>query len=689
MKISLNWLKDFVKLTAPPDQIAERLTMAGLEVKAIDAFGNDQVMEIEITSNRPDWLSHLGVAREISSIENIPLTLPFGRGDGMKIQTGSVPDDFKLTLEEKESCPYYTGILIEGIQPGPTPDFIKDRLQACGMRSVSLIVDITNYVLLETGQPLHAFDSRFLSGKRIVIRRAKQGEAFTPIKGNDLKLTQDDLVIADPEKALALAGVMGGKNSEIHSDTQSVFLESAFFQPRGVRQTSLRHAIKSDSSYRFERRVDPEMVDKARDRALDLICQFAKPRQIGKVLRVGKKPKSFSSVIVLHETDVENQLGTNIPIKKSAAILSRLGLQIKLSGKKIKAVIPSFRPDLTRPVDLIEEIARIYGYDHIPETLPVTQPLFHQSSFESFHALIENSRDFFAGQGFYETVTFSLVKDPGPEMETFGNFPVAIINPMNQELNQMRMTLLHSILGVLQRNIDHQAKSGAFFEIANLYTWNPARLQPQEEKTLGLCIWGDWRPKNWLDTGRGATYYDLKGILQEFFDRKLGPDKIKFNSSPAPFMDQGVCQKILAGANELGFLGAVNSGLLQKLGLEEKVFYAEISLQSIRQELTGSSHFSELPKYPSMERDLSLIVEDKVKSGQVEEAIRILGGSLVIKSELFDIFRGDRIPKGFKNLSYRVTYQSPQVTLRSEEIHELHFKIAAELQEKFKATFQS
>lgn len=678
MKVSYSWLKEFVSVNTSPEIIADRLTMAGLEVKKIEKVHQDFIFETEITSNRPDWLSHIGVAREVSAIENKPLKkLP-------KLSSlNHEKDAWTLSLDEKIGCPYYTGISIEGIEQNPTPTFMKERLEGCGIRSISLIVDITNYVLLETGQPLHAFDSDCLQGQSIIIRRAHAGEVFIPIKGIDVKLDANDLVIADSAKAVALAGVMGGKNSEIQDTTKNVFLESAFFNPQWVRQASLRHAIKTDSSYRFERRVDPEMVDQARDRALSLIIQYATPKKIGQVHRVGKKPTSFSKAISLNENDVESSLGLRIPHTRSAVILSRLGLKVKSSGKKLLAVPPSFRPDLTRPIDLIEEIARIYGYDKIPETLPRFQPLFHQSTHEPLEELIEKTGDFLTGQGFYETITFSLVGDSQAEN------PVPIVNPMNQNLNQMRSTFLPSLLNVVRTNLYHQAKSLAFFEIANLYTWDKKQAKPLEEKSLALCLYGDFRSKNWNDSERLSTYYDLKGVVEEMLTRLHRNVSLSFKAEKHSGMSSDVCERIFISGTDVGYLGEADHGLSRQYDIEGKVFYAELNLSALVAVAAKEQRFKELPKYPMIERDLALIVEDQTKSGNIESMIRKLGGDLVVKTELFDIFRGGRIPKGFKNLAYRVSYQSPEKTLRSEDIQNLHTRIASELQEKFKATFQS
>ena len=310
MKVSTNWLKDFVTLAPPLENIADRLTMAGLEVKKIELSPDkkDTIFEIEITTNRPDWLSHIGVAREIAAVQNTGLKLP----PIDKVLNRPMPKGWNILLKEQEGCPYYTGVYMEGITHHSTPDFIKERLASCAVRSMGVIVDITNYVLLETGQPLHAFDADLLSGQEIQIRKARPSETFTTIGGAALKLEPHDLVISDRDKAVALAGIMGGKDSEVNSRTRNIFLESAYFHPRWVRQTSRRHATASESSYRFERRIDAEGVDFARDRAVALIEKYAAPRFVSAVIRAGRKPELAVTRVRLSSLEVEKRMGVKM-----------------------------------------------------------------------------------------------------------------------------------------------------------------------------------------------------------------------------------------------------------------------------------------------------------------------------------------------------------------------------------------
>ncbi len=461
MKVSTNWLKDYITLTPPLERTAERLTMAGLEVKKTESISvqkeKDIVFEVEVTSNRPDWLSHFGVAREIAAVENTAFKIP----EIDKTANRPAAPGWKVELKENEGCPYYTGVYMEGVSNVPTPDFIKARLEACGVRPIHFLVDVTNYVLFETGQPLHAFDADLLEASEVRIRRAKAGEPFTAINGRELKLEAGDLVIADGRQAIAVAGVMGGKSTEINERTRNIFLESAYFNPRWVRKTSRRLGLASDSSYRFERKVDPEGVDYARERAVALIRQYAKPRFISAPLKAGDKPLSACSSVHLYFSEVKKKLGAPVKPHEALSILTRLGFLVKKESEESwKVSIPSFHADIAQPIDLIEEIARIYGYDNIPETLPAKAPAAVQPN--PIVELEEKARDFFAGSGFFETVTFSLISPAllSPEEAALG---VKIHNPRNQELTLMRPRFYPSLLGAVQKNIRQGAPGAAFF----------------------------------------------------------------------------------------------------------------------------------------------------------------------------------------------------------------------------------
>lgn len=685
MKISTNWLRDFVELAPPVTRTADRLTMAGLEVKKCETLKEpqDTIFEIEITSNRPDWLSHWGVAREIAAVENISLKNLALLAEASK----TPPPGWKIHIKDLEGCPYYTGVLIEGISETKTPDFIVERLLACGVRSINLIVDITNYVLLEVGQPLHAFDADLLQGREIVLRRPKHGEKFTAINGNVLDLKHDDLVVADAERAVALAGVMGGKDSEINDKTRNIFLESAFFAPARVRKTSREHQLSSDSSYRFERRVDPEGVDIGRQRALQLIQKYAKPRHISGVIKAGEKPQLEIKSIRLRSEEVTQVLGVEIKPNQISLILTRLGLQVKQHTPGIWTVgIPSFRPDLVRSVDLVEEIARIYGFENIPETLPSRPP--HSVSENPRIALERKLRHFLSGAGLSEAVTFSLISDDGLDPEKDLKHAVQIVNPLQHGLHWMRPTIVTSLLNVIQKNVNAAgADSVSVFEIANIYSIPDVHKHPVEERVCAIALYGKKAAQTWLDAARSVTFYDLKGCVDSVL-KIAGCSETCVAKAEKSYFVPGIAEEIRIWQTPVAVVGEVSGELLKKWDLKEPVFYAEINLEKLVEHSRRCRTFKEWPKYPSIERDLSLVVKESVKSGDLMREISGLGQGLIRDVVLFDLFRGKRVPEGCKNLAFRVIYQSPERTLVSDEVQKIHDSIAHTLVQKYQASFQ-
>ncbi|MBI3316984.1 MAG: phenylalanine--tRNA ligase subunit beta [Candidatus Omnitrophica bacterium] len=684
MKVSLDWLHDYVSFRGDGAAMAEKLTLAGLEVKKIEERADlqDKVFETEITSNRPDWLSHIGVAREIAAVCHQKLKLPQIK----KRASSKIAPKWTLQIQDREGCPYYTGIYLGGIKQVETPVLIRKRLEACGLRPINFIVDITNYVLLETGQPLHAFDADRLKGNKIVVRRAKPQEKFAAINENHYELYPEDIVISDTENPCALGGVMGGKESEIDSETKNIFLESAFFNPRFIRRTSRRLGLSSDSSYRFERRVDPQGVDFSRQRAVDLICHYACPETVGPVIRAGKKPGVKVRNLKLSAKELEGILGFKIPEKNVLNILTRLGFQIKRISKGAwRITLPSYRGDVSAPVDLVEEVARIYGYEKIPESLPSRPPLLDQDSFAQ--DLETRARQVLCGIGFHETITVSLISKNYLANPEILNKAISVQNPQNKDLCWMRPTFLPSFLQVIKRNVDFGSKQVLLYELSNLYQKPVRPSLASEKRVLGLALAGKWSLKNWVDAEREVTFYDLKGTLEHLF-ASLGIPKICYERSSHPLLKTHNSESLQTHGTTLGILGEVSAQEIKHWDFEGEVFYAEIFLEALASLGKKLTLVREIPKFPAMERDLAICVPESVPSGELEEEMRKLGGSLLTKIELFDLYRGGRVSPGHKNLAYRLTYQSYERTLLSEEIQSLHHKIANSLALKYQATFQ-
>lgn len=685
MKISTLWLKDYVAFKPPLESVADRLTMAGLEVEKVTPLTSGEALfEVEVTSNRPDWLSHIGVAREIAAVENLKLKIP-------PIETQDThlrPKEYGIQIKDPGACPYYSGILIEGVEMAETPLFIKERLEAVGLRPINLLVDITNFVLLETGQPLHVFDADMLQGKKIIVRRAKDKERFTAINGSELELTANDLVIADAKAPVALAGIMGGKESEVSERTRNVFLESAYFDSRTIRPSCQRHSIHSDSSYRFERKVDPSGVAFARQRALYLINKYAKPRYVSTVLQMGTLPKQAVKKIHLKSQDITRVLGAEIKSSQVASCLSRLGLEVSQKAEGVWDIqIPSFRPDLLAPVDLVEEVARIYGFDKIPSTLPSRTPI--PTVHDPLQILERKTRALLPGFGLFETITFSLVESRGVREEDLAA-QVELVNPQNKMMRWMRSGFLPSFLNVIKHNYDHGAVSVPVFEIAHLYASAGGRKKTQEENCLGIALSGATAHQSWMDKARDYSFYDLKGMLQAYLEA-AGCREFRFEAKKVPQLNESNSHAVIAGEHEVGFFGQAADALTGEWGIEKSVYFAQLNLEKLVKCLDRKIKVETLPKFPATTRDLAVVVSEEVKAGEVKEAVLALNldGGLIRSIEVFDIFRGGRIPDGQKNIAFRITYQSLEKTLVSDEVQKLHSEIGTRIAQKFQATFQS
>lgn len=681
MRVSLDWLKDMVAVKGSAEKIAHDLTMAGLEVKKVFSLDRDAVLETEVTTNRPDWLSHIGVARELHAISGARFSLPPHENKIVRKSERSVT----ISIQDRELCTYYSACILEGIEPVDTPREIKERLENCGIRPVHFLVDVTNYVLLEWGQPLHAFDLDQLHGSHIAARRAHTGEHITSINGKVYELTEDDLVIADEKGPVAIAGVMGGKESEVGRHTKNILLESAFFAPFTVRKTSRHFALASESSYRFERRVDPAGVDEARERAIYLIRKYANPKRVSRVFCAGRPPISKIN-ITLPLREIKKVLGVGIPPAQAKTYLTRLGLRVSGGKSSIGVSVPSFRSDLTRPVDLIEELARLYGYGRIPETLPLVAPL--EPRVDPLLALEEKTRGLCTGLGLDEVITYSFVESRPYEMAGYPKDRwVKLINPQNKELNLMRPSLLTGLAAVTQKNMYVGRDRVWIFEIGNRYLSARTRELPVEERTLALAISGSARD-NWLEKPRQVNFYDLKGVVDTFLSR-AGIREFRTEEASDSVFRAGKGIAVLADGAKLGVYGELSDQMKRFFDIEKPVFAAEFNLQELLRLCQGSTAVADLPRFPPSPRDLTLILPERARSETVMDRIEQLGRGLIQDIKPFACFHGEKLPKGKKSLSYRILYQSLERTLQNDEVNTLHFDIIRTLETEFGASLPS
>jgi len=682
MKASYTWLKEFVDFNSAPEELGHMLTMAGLEVEAIEKTDKDSVFEIGVTPNRPDCLSIRGIARDISAILELPLkvievTLANTAGKG--------PD---VKIDDPELCPRYTSRTIKGIKPGPSPEWLSDRLELCGIRPVSNIVDITNYVLLETGQPMHAFDLAALAGGKIVVKKAGETSEFITLDNETRKLSKEMLLIWDSEKPVAIAGVMGGLNTEVTDATTDILLESAYFDPSSIRKTSKTLNLSSESAYRFERGVDREAVSLAMDRAAQLITEIAG----GTVSEITDEyPAPFRSKNIPVSLDKVNKIiGIDIEAGFVEKTLLKLGLKVERAGDVLTVVPPAFRPDIEMDIDIIEEVARIYGYDNIPSTLPVMQMC--PAPVHRTREIIMSLKTSMVKSGYSEVINFSFM---GPDALDMLDLPaddrrrelVYVKNPLRKEDSAMRTTLVPALLTNVNTNLNRGEKMLRFFEIAHVFLPSGKKL-PDEKVQLCAVFQKEAGTALWQDKHDG--FYDLKGVFENIFaDLKISDVRFDPGSSES-YMHPGKSCSIFIGAEKIGSAGALHPAVAEAFDVRGDINIAEIyDIKKLLAAVPSRPVFKQLQKFPYIERDIALIVDDTITVSEVEKEILSVESDIIEAVKLFDVYKGKPVPAEKKSLAFSIRYRSDKGTLTDNEVDALHADIIKKLTNRFKTELRN
>ncbi len=675
MKISYSWLKEYVNISLAPDKLAHLLTMAGLSVESVKRFGDDYVFEIEITANRPDWLSVIGVAREIAALTGEKLKAP----KVANIKAGSSVAGLKVRIEERSLCPRYTARVIRNVKVGESPAWLRARIEAMGLRSVNNIVDITNFCLFETGEPMHAFDFDKISLGEIFIRKALEGEKVVSIEGTEKTLDKSMLVIADGKKTIAIAGVMGAANTEVTGATKNILLEAAYFDPVSVRRTSRKLAISTESSYRFERRVDPDNIVCSSNRALEIIIKIV-GGEPGPLIDMGNK-ETKKNAINLRIEKVNKLLGTEISASIMKKIVLALGIKIKgSSGKKMALEAPSFRCDIKNEIDVIEEIARVYGYDKIPITLPkiVEQP----TRFDRTMVVRKKIRECLTALGSDEIITYSLLSRKMVEAsEASGDSIVGIANPLTNEQEMMRPNLLSGMMNAILWNINRKTKDLKLFEIGNVYFKKDEKYG--ERMHLAIGITGE-NAVGWVRGSSGANFFGLKGMIETLF-MELGIEAPEFKCARKNGFLSGECAEISIATESVGMMGRISGKVLHNFDIKENVYMVEINLDTLLKYVKLEKRFVELSRYPSVFRDISILAEKGLPNAELVSAAKIAGGSILRDIRLIDRYEGKQIPEGRQSLTYRLEYCDPSKTLEEKDVLDIHGRVLGELEAKFGA----
>ncbi len=650
-----------------------------LGVSVREMFSGDTVIDWEVTPNRPDWLSHVGVAREICALTGNPLTLP---PNPVKVRPAAEPAA-SIRIDAPEFCPRYIGRVFENVKVGPSPDWMRERLEAVGLRSINNVVDITNYIMLEYGQPLHAFDLENLAGRQIIVRRAQDGEGITTLDGTKLTLNPENLLIADGEKGVALAGIMGGENSMITDKTTTVLLEAAAFDRTNIRLSSRNLGKATDASYTYERGVAPETCALASERAASLLCQLAGATQVGDPIDCYPRPWK-SETITASTRRINDLLGLSLTTEEVASLLNRRGIQVtRQEGDEVTVQTPWWRFDLHAPVDLAEEVAQLTGLDAIPEATPVA--VLGGSAKDDCYLLQETTRHRLMSLGLDEVMNYTLWSQSqclaGTDLTAEQLLQVA--NPISQDTAFLRPTLLPGLLQVVAHNVAHNQHDLALFEMGRIFLReNDA---PVERLQAGIALTGRRHPERFgKEKGEAMDFYDLKGMVESYLDDCQLAGFTRCEAAEHPAFQKGACARIVAKNKKvLAYLGAAAPALTKGMRLRNPLFLALLDVEAVENAPHPVKKFQELPHFPGVERDISFVAPASLTNQQVVDAIRSLKIDKVAGVALFDLFQDDKVlGEGKRSLAYTVTYQDPQRTLTDDEVNQLQEKLRQGLVKK-------
>jgi phenylalanyl-tRNA synthetase beta chain len=649
---------------------------------------DDVILEIEITPNRPDALSVVGVAREVAALTGAPFRFPHvavkeGETDASTLCT--------IELEAPDLCPRFSARVITGLTVRPSPPWLAQRLRGVGLRPINNLVDVTNYVMWELGQPLHAFDLETVAQRKIVVRRARLGERLTTLDGQERLLEPDMAMVCDAERAIGVGGVMGGADTEVTEHTTSVLLEAAYWSPASIRRTSRALGLASDAAYRFERGGDIEGLSEALNRAAQLMADLGDGTVARGLLDEYPAPRPHPQV-TLRLSRVERLIGVCPPRKNVLSILRALGFAVDDRGAELRVDVPSFRRDIFQEDDLVEEIIRVWGYDKIPLMLdrggalsPVTRP-------PTLELARTVSRELNSA-GLFECITYSFV-DPDRLHEmgwSAGSGLLALDNPLSRERSVMRPSIVPGLLEVLATNASRQMADARIFEVGHVFM--PHRDEDgdcpaHEELWVGIALTGLRHPRSWHAERERVDLYDVKGMAELVLTAagRPGWDAVPWpDGRMPPYLEPGRSARLLVSGREVGSFGAVLLAAREAFDLEAPVFVAEVSLSALLELPAWVPRYQPLPRYPPVQRDLALVVPDDVTAGEIEAAIHGMRLPLLARLLLFDVYAGDQVGPGRRSLAWSLTFQAPDRTLRDAEVNELFARIVKELGECFKA----
>ncbi|HKR58121.1 MAG TPA: phenylalanine--tRNA ligase subunit beta [Pyrinomonadaceae bacterium] len=686
MFISYNWLHELTGTTLSPNDLRERLTMVGLAIDAVEEKDNDAVLDVEVPSNRPDCLSHIGIAREVAVIESGQVRHPKGKPANV---SGKAADFTKVEISDPDLCPRYAARLIRGVKIGPSPEWLATRLEEIGQRPINNVADITNYVLHEMGQPLHAFDFAKLAEQRIVVRRATKDEQLKTLDGVDRKLDETMLVIADARRPVALAGIMGGEESEISNQTKDVLIESAYFNPDSVRQTARKLAMDTEASRRFERGADRENVLRAQTRCVELICEVAGGVATEDAIDAYPQPEPDLE-IAFHPARVAALTSLKVPGAEMDRILKGLGFeQTNATPTVTQYKRPSWRVDVELEEDLVEEVARHWGYDKIGSELP---PTSLSGEYQQREMKLRALRRALTAMSFDEAINFSFIDaahdDAFDLIPAFVNTSAGFVtlkNPIIEEAVRMRPTLLPGVLAALRHNLNHGVRDVRLFETGRIFAKSMDGVLPGERDSLVLVASGGVLHSRQAQAQRETDFYDLKGALEAAVAAmNLGP--LHFEKGTRKHLRAGQAALIsLSDIGVIGSIGRLSDKLAGDYKFRQPVYVAELDLSQLLATAESAIQYYPLPRYPSVVRDVTLLLDRQVSVAELLGAIAKENLTDFRGAEFVGTYEGNNIPAGKRTVTLRVEYRADDRTLRDEEVEERQRGLIDTLVQKYSA----
>ncbi len=648
----------------------------GTDFNAVMAPISDTIFDVFITPNRPDCLSHIGIAREIAAFTGKEIKLP---PSTLKESAERAEDIVRVSIEDAEGCPRYCARVIRNVKVGPSPEWLVSKLEAVGLRSINNIVDVTNFIMMESGQPMHAFDLDYIEGNHIIVRKAGKQSTFTTLDDKQRKLSPETVMICDAEKEVAIGGIMGGQNSEVNAETKDILLESAYFNPQRIAESARHLQMSTDASQRFERGADPENCRKSIDRAAALMAELAGGTVCTGV--VDAYPQKIEQrVIVLRPERVNRVLGTYLNQKEIEALLGKIHVKATKDGFEV----PSYRADLIKEIDLIEDVARLVGYDNIPqsekEDVNLLEPDAHHEN------KMRRLRETLINAGLQEVFTNSMMSHKFAAAGQDHEKLVHILNPVSDDLSTMRPSLLPGLLQVMDYNIKRRKKDMALFESGRIFQSAKDETElPHQPYRLAIALCGQIEPEAWQGKGRDADFYDLKAFL-EILSADLHLDSYEYKAeADHSVFDDSCCAAISYRNRVIGYCGKVKATIAKVFDLSIDVFAAEIDIADFYDQIGREISFTVIGKYPSIEKDFALELEADIAAGEVMTFISKQGGNLLRDVSVFDVYTGEHVGQNKKSLAFRLRFQSDERTLSDEEADKAFKKVIAKAEKQFKA----